>query len=102
MYSGIEKSAGALINFISEDMYYTTPDNKLKKYPWSTPILEYGVQKGWRLPSVGKAIWHVPVGEFCCLELKIKNAVYNVVTHSLLIRPKFLLTACLFVYRFIK
>ncbi|MCX7921896.1 MAG: hypothetical protein N3B21_07795 [Clostridia bacterium] len=56
---------GELINFISDDRYYTPMDGSCKKARWSTPIQNYKERNGLKLPSYGEAIWHFTEGDYC-------------------------------------
>lgn len=68
---------GNLLNFISYDRFETTDGKDYKNYPWSTPVSEYGMINGNRVPIVAKAIYQHPEGEFCYAEFIIKNIRFN-------------------------
>ncbi len=70
---------GELINFVSEDRYYTPLDgSKSRKARWSTPIKDYRDINGLKLPTYGEAIWNLPEGDYCYAKFtKIKEVQYN-------------------------
>lgn len=69
---------GELINFISPDRYYLTPQNTLEKHDWSTPLSDYKVINGYRIATKGKAIWHLQKNEFCYGEFNLQDLEVNV------------------------
>jgi hypothetical protein len=73
---------GALINFISNDRYYTENGEKYINYKWSTPISGYKDFKGRKIPSYGEAIWHTPEGEFAYARFYVKEIEYNLVDYK--------------------
>jgi hypothetical protein len=68
---------GELINFISDDRYYSPTGDTYLKARWSTPVGDYKVINGLRLPTYGEAIWQFPEGDYCYAKLKIKDVEYN-------------------------
>jgi hypothetical protein len=44
---------------------------------WSTPITGYGLRAGLQLPTQGQAVWNLPSGDFCYVELEIEEVAYN-------------------------
>ncbi len=68
---------GNLLNFISNDRFETTDGKVYKNYPWSTPVKDYSLFNGFKLPSSAEAIYHHPEGEFCYAQFTIKNIEYN-------------------------
>lgn len=68
-----------LINFTSEDRYYTGSDDNYQKVKWSTPFGNYKEINGLLLPSYGEAVWNLPDGDYSyCKFQNIKSIVYNV------------------------
>jgi hypothetical protein len=68
---------GELINFVSDDRYYSAPDGSFKKYRWSTPVSEYREINGIRLASRGEAVWDMPQGDFCYFRFTNISEVRN-------------------------
>jgi hypothetical protein len=68
---------GELINFISDDRYYSSPTNKMQKVRWMTPVRDYKEGGGIRFPSYGEAIWSMPEGNFTYAKMKINSIVPN-------------------------
>ncbi len=68
---------GELINFISDDRYYTENGEKYKNYKWSTPISKYKDFNGRKIPAYGEAIWHTPEGEFAYARFDLTEIEYN-------------------------
>jgi hypothetical protein len=69
---------GELINFVSEDRYYSPTGKTYEKYRWSTPIQDYKDYNGIRILSRGEAVWSLPEGEYSYGKLNIKEIQYNV------------------------
>ncbi len=65
---------GDLVDFHSEDRYDI---GQMKFLPFSTPVKEYRVFEGIRLPSYGEATWHYPDGHFVYGKFKLKTVRYN-------------------------
>lgn len=55
---------GDLVDFRSNDRDQSADGKTYKRFPWSTPIGDYAVFHGLRLPSRGQAIWLQPDGEY--------------------------------------
>jgi hypothetical protein len=68
---------GELINFISDDRYYTENGEKYINYRWSTPISGYTDFNGRKVPASGEAIWHTPEGEFVYARFGLTEIEYN-------------------------
>lgn len=68
---------GLIKNFISNDRFETIDGKEYRNYPWSTPVDEYKEMNGCKVPSVAKAIYHHPEGEFCYAEFIIESIEYN-------------------------
>ncbi|MFZ5629506.1 MAG: DUF6544 family protein [Spirochaetota bacterium] len=69
---------GELVDFISDDRYYLTADNKLRRERWSTPLSEYREFAGRRVVSRGEAVWHLKEGSFAYGKFVLKSIEYNV------------------------
>jgi len=68
---------GQLINFVSDDRYYSPTGKTYEKTRWSTPVREYKDYKGVRISSVGEAVWSFPEGDYCYARMNIKDIEYN-------------------------
>jgi hypothetical protein len=66
---------GQLINFISDDRYAVS---NMKKYRFSTPVRDYRMINGRKVPGYGEAVWHYPEGEFVYGKFNLKTIDYNV------------------------
>lgn len=66
---------GQLINFESTDRV-DIGDNQ--QYLFSTPVSNYKMINGYRLPEYGEAIWHYPDGPFIYGKFHLKEIAYNV------------------------
>jgi hypothetical protein len=69
---------GELINFVSEDRYYSPTGKTYEKYKWSTPISEYKDFNGTRISSGGEAVWTLPEGDYSYGRISIAEIKYNV------------------------
>lgn len=69
---------GELINFVSDDRYYSPTGKAYEKYRWSTPIKDYKDYNGARISSGGEAVWSFPEGEYSYGRIDIKEIEYNV------------------------
>jgi hypothetical protein len=68
---------GELVNFKSNDKYESTDGKTYRKLPWSTPIIEYKVIDGIKMPSFAQIIFHKPEGDFCYGEFNLKDIEFN-------------------------
>jgi hypothetical protein len=69
---------GKLVNFISGDRYELSGGKTFKKYPWLTPVREYGHFNGYYLPAKADVFYRHPEGDFCYLEFELKDIKYNI------------------------
>jgi len=76
----IFNSEGQLIDFVSHDRYAAS-DSEMEKYPFSTPVQNYGKIGGLKLFSYGEAVWHYPEGKFTYGKFRLKSIEYNITTH---------------------
>lgn len=70
---------GRLINFESDDRYYSPSGNTFESAKWSTPITEYKERNGFLLPSYAEAVWSFPKEDFTYIRFHIQDIEYNVV-----------------------
>lgn len=68
---------GQLINFLSDDRFYSPTGETYQKVRWSTPVKDYREINGMKLPTYGEAIWHFPEGNYSYAKLSIKEVEYN-------------------------
>ena len=68
---------GQLVNFVSEDRYYSPTGKTYQKVPWSTPVRDYKEINGVKLATYGEAIWHFPDGDYSYGKIRIKDVEYN-------------------------
>jgi hypothetical protein len=68
---------GELINFTSNDRYYSTDGITFISYPWSTPVSKYKDFGGRKVPSYAEAVWHTPQGEFSYARFTLDELDYN-------------------------
>ena len=68
---------GELINFISEDRYYSPSGKEYLSYPWSTPVSGYREKEGRMVPTTAGAVWHTPYGEFEYARFNLSEIRYN-------------------------
>jgi hypothetical protein len=69
---------GELINFVSDDRYYSPTGKTYQKVRWSTPVKEYKDYNGIKLSSGGEAVWSFPEGDYCYAKVAINGIEYNV------------------------
>ncbi|WP_207726826.1 DUF6544 family protein [Anaerosolibacter carboniphilus] len=68
---------GELINFVSDDRYYSPTGKNYRQVRWSTPVKNYKEMNGIKIASYGEAIWHFPEGEYCYAKFNVKEIEYN-------------------------
>lgn len=72
------KPSGELTKFVSDDRYYISKDNKLKKVQWIAELGNYKIMScGLFLSSYLKATWYLPEGEFLYFNGMIEDIKYN-------------------------
>ena len=69
---------GQLINFHSDDRYYSPTGTTFESLRWSTPVSNYKNINGYNLPTYGEALWSFPDEDFSYARFNIKNIEYNV------------------------
>jgi hypothetical protein len=65
---------GAVTDFITTDRFVEDPYDRahpLVQRRWSTPVEGWIAVDGHPIPTGGRAIWHLPQGEFCYVELNV-------------------------------
>ncbi|MBK7306643.1 MAG: hypothetical protein IPI88_06095 [Chitinophagaceae bacterium] len=68
---------GELINFISEDRYAVTANKQMKRFRWATPLKDYQMMNGHKLPAYADLIYTYPEGDFCYGNFKLTGIEYN-------------------------
>jgi hypothetical protein len=68
---------GQLVNFVSDDRFYSPTGKTYERVRWSTPVSDYRDINGFNLASYGEAVWHFPEGDFCYARFNIKDIEYN-------------------------
>ena len=68
---------GELINFVTDDRYYSPTGKTYKRAKWSTPVKNYKEISGIKAPTEGETIWHFTEGDFCYAKFKLKKIEYN-------------------------
>lgn len=71
---------GRMLNFVASR--YREKQGTYSLDTWSTPITEYGVFAGLRLPIRGEAIWQLPEGDLSYIKLHLTGIAYNVPTRT--------------------
>lgn len=69
---------GELVNFISDDRYYSPTGKTYQNVRWSTPSQEYKEYNGYRLSSGGQAVWSFTEGDYCYARVDVKEVEYNI------------------------
>jgi hypothetical protein len=69
--------AGELIDFTSNDRFFSSDGRTFKSYPWSTPAKDYKDVGGRRVVGYGEAVWHTPQGEFTYGKFNLAEIDYN-------------------------
>jgi hypothetical protein len=67
-----------MINFTSEDRYYSPTGETYQQFRWSTPMNEYKDYHGIKISSGGEAVWSFPEGDYSYGRINIKDIQYNV------------------------
>jgi hypothetical protein len=68
---------GELVNFVSDDRYALQDDGTMRRARWSTPVKDYKVIDGRRIPTYGETIWNYPEGDFTYGNFRLKSIDYN-------------------------
>ncbi len=68
---------GQLINFVSDDRFYSPTGETYEKVRWSTPVSNFKNINGYNLPTYGEAVWHFPEEDFCYARFNFKDIKYN-------------------------
>ncbi|MBK8482410.1 MAG: hypothetical protein IPL40_14795 [Proteobacteria bacterium] len=67
---------GDLINFVSEDRFYSADGKSFSRLPWSTPLRDHRDFAGVRIPARGDAVWKTPAGDFVYGEFHLDELEY--------------------------
>jgi hypothetical protein len=67
--------AGRLTNFIAQR--HCMVAGRLELRTWSTPVHEYGVKGGLRLPVRGRGVWHLEDGDFEYFDVWLDDLSYD-------------------------
>lgn len=73
-------SSGALVNFVSEDRYRSIDGKTYERLRWSTPVSDWRVFDGHKLPAKGEAIWELSEGDFAYIQFQLLDVQYNAPT----------------------
>ena len=65
-----------LINFVTGERYRSVGKEQLRTQ-WSTPLRNHREVNGFRIPTGGPAIWHLPEGEFEYIQIKLDEILYD-------------------------
>jgi len=65
-----------MIDFVTEERFRSVGKEHLRT-KWSTPLRNYREVNGFRIPTGGSAIWHLPEGEFEYIKIKIDEVLYD-------------------------
>jgi hypothetical protein len=68
---------GELINFVSDDRFYSKDGKTFKNYRWSTPVTGYKDVDGRKVASYGEAAWLIPEGKYSYTKFKLDEIEYN-------------------------
>ena len=68
---------GRLIDFMSEERYESVGGKSFRLLPWRTPVSEYGIFDGMRLPKKAEAIYKRPEGDFSYIKLTVDEIINN-------------------------
>jgi hypothetical protein len=73
---------GDLVSFVSSDRYQSADGKTYVKYPWVTPVREYGSFGGQRLARKAEAIWRQPDGDYVYGRFTLEEIEYNVTAQT--------------------
>jgi hypothetical protein len=68
---------GELINFVTDDRYYSPTGKTFQKVRWSTPVKDYQEFNGIKAPAYGEGIWHLKTGDYVYAKFRLKRIRYN-------------------------
>ncbi|HBE80403.1 MAG TPA: hypothetical protein DDW65_21865, partial [Firmicutes bacterium] len=68
---------GELINFVTDDRYFSPTGKTFQKVRWSTPVRDYHEVNGIKVPAYGEAIWHFKTGDYVYAKFRLKRIRYN-------------------------
>lgn len=67
---------GELTKFSTDDRYMTV-GKSYQRVRWSTPVRDYKDYNGFKLPTYGEGVWHLPEGDYCYAKFEVKEVEYN-------------------------
>jgi hypothetical protein len=71
---------GAPVDFRTTDRFFQSPDGKLVRTEWRTPVAGWQAHAGRMLPTRATAVWHLPSGPFAYADFSIdpQQLTFNV------------------------
>jgi hypothetical protein len=69
--------AGELVDFTSNDRFFSSDGKTFKSYPWSTPVRSYRDVGGRRVVGRAEVVWQTPQGEFSYGTFNLVEIDYN-------------------------
>jgi hypothetical protein len=67
---------GDLVDFVSEDRYMSADGKTYERWPWRTPLRDYGDFGGFRLAGFGATVWKLRDGDFTYGEFNLQRMIY--------------------------
>jgi hypothetical protein len=67
--------AGRLLTFVAQR--YGEFNGGYSMNTWTTPVTEYGLLAGLRLPVTGLGVWQLPHGDFPYIDVRVTHVEYN-------------------------
>jgi hypothetical protein len=68
---------GQLINFVTDDRFYSPMGKTYQRVRWSTPVRDYQEFNGIKVPTYGEGVWHFKTGDYCYAKFRLKEIKYN-------------------------
>jgi hypothetical protein len=82
-YGGVSASAimrfnekGEAVRFVADRYREVRGSYEMEK--WTTPVFEYKILDGIKIPVKGEAVWNLEAGDFSYIQLEIVETEYNV------------------------
>lgn len=66
---------GRMISFIAER--YQEQNGNYAMHTWSTPMTDYQLFEGMRLPASGYGVWQMPEGDLPYVQIQVKSIRFN-------------------------
>ncbi len=70
---------GELTNFISDDRYRIISKTDVQLLRFSTPMKNYSLINGYRVPAYGETLWRLPGGDLTYGQFNCEYIQYNVI-----------------------